>query len=411
MSPGPTRRRHDGRHELALRLGQAVDALTEPPPSPAYVVDLDAFDANADDLARRAAGTPIRIASKSVRIPALIERALAHDGFNGVLAYNLREALWLLDAGIAEDVVLGYPVTDPGALAALLAHPTAPRQITLMVDDVAQLLLVDQVRNGSANVVRVALDVDASLRLGPARVGVRRSPLLEVEDVVTLAKAIAHRPGFALVGVMTYESQVAGLQDDLPSPVGRARSLVVRRLKALTVRQLDQRRRDIADALAPIAELEFWNSGGSGSIETSRTPPVTEVTAGSGLLVPAIFDHYRAFDARPAAFFGLRVARRPAPDLVVVSGGGFIASGPTGRDRSPVPWAPPGLSLTGLEGAGEVQTPLSGETADALALGDWVWFRHAKAGEIAEHTATAHLVRDAAVEASVPTYRGAGYAW
>ena len=399
------------RHELAARLAKAVEALPAAPATPACVVDLDAFDANAADLVRRAAGTPIRLASKSVRVPALIERALGREGFHGVLAYNLREALWLLDQGITQDIVLGYPVTDPGALRALLTHRTATQHITLMVDDVAQLDLVDKTRGRAKHVVRVAIDVDASLKVGRGRLGLRRSPLFAVDEVTGLARAILGRPGFSLVGVMTYEGQVAGLQDDLPTAIGKARSLAVRQLKALSVHQLDERRREIAAALAGLVELEFWNSGGSGSIETSRTPPVTEVTAGSGLMVSTIFDHYRAFEGRPAAYFGLRVARRPSPDSVVVSGGGFIASGPTGKDRSPVPWAPPGLHLTGLEGAGEVQTPLVGRAAGSLALGDWVWFRHAKAGELAEHTPVAHLLTGSSIEASVPTYRGAGQTW
>ncbi len=399
------------RHDLAARLDRAVDALMEPPNPPAYVVDLDAFDANADDLVRRAAGSRIRVASKSLRVPALIGRALEKDGFVGVLSYNLREALWLLDQGITDDVVVAYPVVDPNALQAFLSHPSAAEHITLMVDDAAQLDLVDRARGPAGGVVRVALDIDASLRVGPSRLGLRRSPLFEVSDVVALAKVVVDRPGFALVGVMTYEGQVSGLPDALPTAAGRARSQVVRRVKSLSVRQLDTRRGEIAAALEEIVELEFWNSGGSGSLETSSTAPATEVTAGSGLLVPALFDHYQAFEPRPAAFFGLRVARRPSSDTVVVSGGGFIASGSTGKDRSPLPWAPPGLRLTALEGAGEVQTPLVGKGAGSLALGDWVWFRHAKSGELAEHTPVAHLLVGTSITASEPTYRGLGQAW
>jgi D-serine deaminase-like pyridoxal phosphate-dependent protein len=138
---------------------------------------------------------------------------------------------------------------------------------------------------------------------------------------------------------------------------------------------------------------------------------VTEVAAGSGLLVPTLFDHYQAFTARPAAFFGVPVTRRPSPQLATVHGGGLIASGPVGDDRAPVPWAPPGLHLTGLEGAGEVQTPLTGHPAALLDVGDLVWFRHAKAGELFEHTNTAHLVAGDGIVASVPTYRGCGLAF
>jgi D-serine deaminase-like pyridoxal phosphate-dependent protein len=113
----------------------------------------------------------------------------------------------------------------------------------------------------------------------------------------------------------------------------------------------------------------------------------------------------------PAAFFGVPVVRRPSPTIATVAGGGLIASGPSGADRAPVPWAPPGLHLTDLEGAGEVQTPLGGPGASALMVGELVWFRHAKSGEVAEHTLRAHLLAGSKIVESVPTYRGTGNAW
>jgi D-serine deaminase-like pyridoxal phosphate-dependent protein len=206
---------------------------------------------------------------------------------------------------------------------------------------------------------------------------------------------------------MTYEGQVAGVQDDVPDQ--RTRSLLVRRLKQASMAQLEVRRREIAEALAQVTELEFWNGGGSGSVEaTAADAAVTEVAAGSGLLVPGIFDHYASFEPRPAAYFGLRVSRKPGPAIATVHGGGLIASGATGADRSPVPWAPPGLHLTGLEGAGEVQTPLTGHPAAMLRIGDLVWFRHAKSGELFEHVRDVHLVRGESVAEVVPSYRGCG---
>ena len=401
------------RRRLAARLGDAVDGLADPA-TPMVVVDLDAFDANADDLVRRAAGTPIRLASKSLRIPALIGRALEHEGFSGVLGYSLREALWLVEQGLCTDVVLGYPSVDRGGLRRLLESPTALAAITLMVDDPAHLDLVDKLRvsvgSTTASAVRVAIDIDAGLRLGRSHVGPKRSPLHDPEEVLAFARHVVDRPGFTLVGVMTYEGQVAGVPDDVPRQ--RAKSLVVRRLKAASMTQLADRRRTIARALGDLVDLEFWNGGGSGSIEaTAADEAVTEVAAGSGLLVPTLFDHYQSFRPRPAAFYGLPVVRRPADGIATVAGGGFVASGPTGKDRAPTPWAPPGLHLTGLEGAGEVQTPLTGPGVPDLAIGDWVWFRHAKSGELAEHTNVVHLVAGDAVVDTVPSYRGLGCAW
>jgi D-serine deaminase-like pyridoxal phosphate-dependent protein len=398
------------RNRLWARLSTAVAALDPPPPTPVMVVDLDAFDANAADLTRRASGKPIRVASKSLRVPALIERALARPGFRGVLAYTLREALWLDEQGITDDVVLAYPTVDRAALAELVASPSAASHITLMVDDMAQLDLVDSVRQTHDVEVRVALDIDAGLRFGGQHVGPKRSPLHDTEDVVRFARQVTERDGFALVGVMTYEGQVAGVPDSVPSQ--RARSLVVRRLKSASMSQLAERRRVIAQKLAAFTELEFWNAGGSGSVEaTAADRSVTEIAAGSGLLVPGLFDHYQSFKPRPAAFYGLPVTRRPSDTMVTVHGGGFIASGAVGADRAPIPWAPPGLHLTSLEGAGEVQTPLTGHPAALLKIGDLVWFRHAKSGELFEHTTTVRLLAGDGFVDEVPTYRGCGRAW
>ena len=402
-----------GRRELARRLAAAVatmHASGEPLPTPAMVVDLDAFDHNAADLVRRARGKPIRVASKSVRVPALLERALRVDGIAGVLAFTLREALWLYERGVSDDIVVAYPSVDRTALGRLVASPGAASAITLMVDDVAHLDVVDSVRHSLAVPIRVAIDVDAGLRIGGQHVGPKRSPLYDPASVVVLARAIVERRGFRLVGVMTYEGQVAGVPDVVPTQ--RARSLIVRGLKQASQTQLEVRRQQVADALAGMVELEFWNAGGSGSVEsTAQDPVVTEVAAGSGLLVPTLFDHYQSFEPVPAALFALPVVRRPSAGIATVHGGGLVASGAAGRDRLPVPWIPEGLHLTTLEGAGEVQTPLTGPAAAHLRVGDLVWFRHAKSGEPFEHTNDVRLLAGEAFVELVETYRGLGLAF
>lgn len=404
------------RNRLAARLAEAVTAWPEPLSTPIFVVDLDAFDANAADLVRRAAGTPIRVASKSLRVPALISRALATEGFAGVLAYTLAEALWLADQDVCDDIVVAYPSVDRRALAALVASPRAASRVTIMIDDIAHLDAVDALRASTAVPIRVAIDIDAGLRWGGQLVGPKRSPLYDVGSVADLARTVIERPGFQLVGVMTYEGQVAGVPDMVPHQ--RARSAVVRKLKQLSIAQLEVRRTSIAEALEALDGHRdhtgpiFWNAGGSGSLESSAADPVvTEVTAGSGLLGPTLFDHYQSFKPLPAAFFGLPVTRKPAADVATVHGGGLIASGPTGADRAPTPWAPAGLSLTGLEGAGEVQTPLVGTNAARLAIGDLVWFRHAKSGELFEHGTTVLLAEGDRFVDEVPTYRGHGLAF
>lgn len=378
-----------------------LDAATRPLDPPLAAVDLPSLEANLADLVRRAGGTPIRVASKSVRSRAVLERALGaglteSGGFRGIMAYALREAIWLVHAG-ARDVLMGYPTVDRAALAEVAADPTLRDSITLMVDSVDHL---DALAAAGVRGARLCLDVDASLRIGPLHLGVRRSPLRTPEEAATLARVAVTR-GFAVVGVMFYEAQIAGLPDS---------SAAVRLVKKASAAELSTRRGTVVDAVTAAAgRLEIVNSGGTGSLEiSSADPAVTEVTAGSGLFVPTLFDRYRAFTPRPAMFFALAAVRRPTPKIATLFSGGYIASGPAGASRVPTPVWPAGLTLLRNEGAGEVQTPVTGLAASALRIGDRVWFRHAKAGELCERFTDVHLVDADGAVTTVPTYRGEG---
>ncbi|NXY96437.1 amino acid deaminase/aldolase [Streptomyces sp. BR123] len=377
--------------------------------APLAIVDLDAFDANAGDLVRRAAGKPVRVASKSVRCRALLERVLARPGFAGIMSYTLAESVWLARSGF-EDVLLAYPSADRAGFAELAGDPKLAAAVTVMVDDPAQLELIDRSRGGGTQEIRVCLELDTALHLfgGRVRVGARRSPLREPAQLAALARTVAARPGFRVVGLMGYEGHVAGVGD---APAGRPlRSRAIRLMQAAARRELAARRAEAVRAVrAVVPDLEFVNGGGTGSVQqTAAEDAVTEVAAGSGLYVPRLFDHYTSFRGRPAALFAQPVVRRPGVGVVTVLGGGYPASGAAGADRLPEPYLPAGLRYDPQEGAGEVQTPLLGAPADDLLIGDRVWFRHAKAGELCERFDALHLVEGDRVTAVAPTYRGEG---
>jgi D-serine deaminase-like pyridoxal phosphate-dependent protein len=385
--------------------------------APFALVDLDAFWANADDLVRRAGSKPIRLASKSVRCRALQERVLARPGFAGTLAFTLPEALWLAGHD-TQDLVVAYPTADRRALVAL-AELTAERpatRLTVMVDSIEQLDLIDRTTGARGDVpLRVCIDVDAGWWVfgGRLRVGAKRSPVHTPEQAAALARAILARDGLRLVGIMSYEAQIAGLGD---TPAGRPlRARAIRALQRRSARELAVRRAAavatveavLREASAPA--LELVNGGGTGSLEsTAAEAAVTEVTAGSGLYGPTLFDAYRAFTPLPAALFALPVVRRPGPGVVTALGGGYLASGPAEEARLPRPHLPAGLRLDRQEGAGEVQTPLLGVAADGLALGDRIYMRHAKAGELCERFANLYLLEGERIVEEVPTYRGEG---
>ena len=376
---------------------------------PFAVVDLDAFAHNAADLVRRARGKPLRVASKSVRCRALLRRALDRPGFRGLMTFTLPETLWLHGHGF-DDLLLGYPTTDREALAQL-AELDGERPPALMVDSTEQLDVVDAAAPARRRPARVCVEFDTSLELGAGRVriGPKRSPLRTPEQARELAGAIVARRGFELAGVMGYEGHVAGVGDSPPNPLLGAG---VRAMQRAAVAQLAERRAAVVAAVREVADVPLVNGGGSGSIDTTAAEPVvTEITAGSGLLAPALFDRYRAFRPRPAALFCLPVVRQPGDGVATLLGGGYVASGPPGRDRLPQPYLPAGLKLTALEGAGEVQTPLTGGRAGALRIGDRVYLRHAKAGELCERFNTLLLLEGDRVVDEAPTYRGEGKAF
>jgi D-serine deaminase-like pyridoxal phosphate-dependent protein len=379
--------------------------------APFAIVDLTAFRANAAAMMRRARGKPIRLASKSVRCRSLIEQVLRLDGFRGILAYTLPEALWLAACGSSDDIVVAYPTADRSALARLASDATAAASIAVMVDSIDHLELIEKVAGEQANPhpIRVAIDIDAGYVTlgGRFRAGARRSPVRTPGDAVELAKAIMARPGLRLVGLMAYEAQIAGVGDNPPGRPLYARG--VRLVQRRSAAELADRRAAIVAGIRSLTPLEFVNGGGTGSLEgTSAEPAVTEIGAGSGLYHPTLFDAYRGFTGEPAAMFALPVVRRPGSGVVTALGGGYPASGPGAWSRLPSPYLPGGLRLDREEGAGEVQTPLLGPVADTLKVGDKVWMRHAKAGELCERFAELHLIDAEAVVATVPTYRGEG---
>jgi D-serine deaminase-like pyridoxal phosphate-dependent protein len=387
------------------------DAAVEDLDAPLAIIDLDAFDHNADDLVRRAGGTPIRVASKSVRCRHLLDRVLARPGFAGLMCYSLAEALWLCRQGTSDDLLVAYPTVDRAALRELAGDPTARRTVTLVADSVAHLDLIDSVLGADHPELRICLELDVSWRplahRGALHVGSWRSPLHTPAQALRFAREVLARPGFALVGLMAYEGQIAGLGD---APPGRPlRGLALRLVQRRSSAELTERRTEVVARIRELTELEFVNGGGTGSLElTGADPSVTELAAGSGLLGPTLFDAYRRFHPQPAAAYALPVVRRPSRRRATLFAGGYVASGPGTPDRLPSPYQPAGLRLLGAEGAGEVQTPVRGAAATPLRLGDRVWMRHAKAGELAERFTDYHLVRGRQRERTVPTYRGEG---
>ncbi|HEX6654418.1 MAG TPA: amino acid deaminase/aldolase [Thermoleophilaceae bacterium] len=394
-------------YEELERIFAGVDA-------PFAFVDLDAMWSNADEMLRRARGTRIRVASKSVRCRSLLDAILtrgpdepAGGGFQGLMTFTLPESLWLHGHGF-DDLLLAYPTADRAALAVLgrVEDDGAP---ILMVDSVEHLDFIESAAGGDARPIRVCIEVDLSWWPlgGRVKIGVKRSPIRTPAQAQTLAREIARRPGLELAALMGYEAHIAGLGD---RPLGKPlQAPVIRLIKRRSAAEIAERRAAVVSAVREVAPVPIVNGGGTGSIHTTRREDaVTEITAGSGFYAPALFDRYSSFRLTPAAMFAMPVVRRPSPSVATLLGGGYPASGTAGRDRLPSPHLPRGLRVDPLEGAGEVQTPVLGSAAASLRVGANVYLRHAKAGELCERFNTLYLVSGGEIADQVPTYRGEG---
>ena len=377
-------------------------------PMPFAYLDLDLFEENIREIASRAGGKRIRVASKSLRCVAVMRRVLEADAcFQGIMCFTAREAVYLAGQGFS-DLLIGYPTYNTEDLAVVAKATDEGARITLMVDSIAHIDQIERVTEQYNVSLPVCLDIDMSVEFPGLHFGVWRSPLRGVEDVRPVLERIKESKHARLDGVMGYEAQIAGVGDQAPGHA--AKNALIQQLKKRSLGIISHRRREVVDFIRTSGiELRFVNGGGTGSELTTRAEPVvTEITVGSGFYSPALFDNYKDFRYQPAAGYAIEIVRKPTPGTYTCLGGGYVASGAAGADKLPRPYLPEGAKLIALEAAGEVQTPVTYQGVHRLELGDPIFMRHAKAGEICERFTHLVLVKKGEIVEEVPTYRGEG---
>jgi D-serine deaminase-like pyridoxal phosphate-dependent protein len=375
---------------------------------PFAFVDLDVLDENIRQIAARAQGKRVRLASKSLRCVAMLRRILAADAcFQGIMCYSAREAVYLASQGF-DDLLLGYPCWHREDIAWVARATQAGARIALMVDSAAHVEQIEAVASEYGVRLPLCLDMDMSLDVPGLHFGVWRSPLRTAEQARPLIERIAQSEHVWLDGVMGYEAQIAGVGDAYPGQA--AKNALVRQLKRRSAREVARRRAALVELVRSYGvSLRFVNGGGTGSMATTGAEAVvTEITVGSGFYSPALFDNYTGFRYLPAAGYAIEIVRQPAPAIYTCLGGGYTASGAAGADKLPKPYLPRGARLLPLEGAGEVQTPIQYNGPLTLNPGDPIFMRHAKAGELCERFPTLLLVSNGAIIDEAPTYRGDG---
>lgn len=369
------------------------------PGNPVLFLDETEFMKNVSWVKSNAGNKKIRIATKSVRSRKILEKILKSDSvFQGLMTYDLREALWLRDEGF-KDILMGYPTMDLEALK-LLAKDSS--EITLMVDLPEHLNAISEAARLTNKEINVCVDIDLSMDLPFVRFGVFRSRITKKSRLEEFVKELKKHPLIKLKGLMGYEAQIAGVMDK--------ESSLMRTLKSFSIKQLQPKRQELVNYLKTNGfDLSFVNGGGTGSLLETRTEEcVTEITVGSGFYSPVLFDHYRDFKLNPSLFFTLPIIRNPEQDIYTCFGGGYIASGELSSIKQPTPYLPAGATLLKHEGAGEVQTPFHYKGSEKIAVGDSLILRHAKAGEVCERFSEIKIIKDGKIIDTVSTYRGEG---
>lgn len=374
---------------------------------PLAYVDMDFLDENIANIISRCGNKTVRIATKSIRSVEIIQYLLsASPVIQGVMCYSAGEMVYLASHGV-DDLLLAYPTAQAKTLRPLIELSLQGKTISIMVDCVEQLEVINAIAAELNVEVNICIDVDMSMALPGIHFGVKRSPINSLEKLTNFCLQLEKFSYLKVDGLMGYEAQIAGLVDAMPGQ--QLKNLMVRYLKKRSIKQIKKRRQEAVQFLQQKGHsLGFVNGGGTGSLESTREEDwVTEITVGSGFYNPHLFDNYQNFTLLPAAGFALEVCRQPEQKIVTCHGGGYIASGATGNEKQPSPYLPEGIALLNQEGAGEVQTPILCNN-QKLHVGDMVFFRHSKAGELCERFNQLHCLRHGKLTHTVSTYRGDG---
>lgn len=373
---------------------------------PFACIDMEAVDWNIGMVNRLTGNKKIRVATKSVRSVELLryiaDRLTNHGGW---MTYDCEETQFLLERGF-DELLIGYPQIERAAIVLLVPYIANGSKVVFMTDSEEQISLLHRIGEAFDVKMEICLDLNLSTDYKVLYFGTQRSSLKKIEDVRRLLKKLPEYPSVEVVGIMGYEAQIAGVAD---TPAAKWQKPVIHALKIHAEKKVDvYRNAAVHEIRETFPSIRFVNGGGSGSIDyTCRAEEVTEVTIGSAFYFPALFSRYNNTPFEPATFFALRVTRKPDSHIAVCHGGGYIASGTPGTDKNPVPVWPRNLTLLKNEGAGEVQTPVHDKDL-ILSIGDTVFFRHAKAGELCEQFNELHARRGDRYVKTYKTYRGDG---
>ncbi|WP_010287626.1 alanine racemase [Kurthia massiliensis] len=370
-------------------------------------IDLNALDRNVNVMIAGTAPKQIRIATKSIRsldVLQYIQTRIPTHRFAGYMTFTAAETVYLCEAGL-DHFLLGYPTLESHSTKQLMQWIQKGKDITFMVDCEAHITFLAQLAEDVGVAAPLCIDINVSEMYPGLYFGTRRSSLQTAKQLKMFLQIIMSNPFVYVTSLMGYDAQLAGVGDEAPQKMKRT---AIQTLQQRTRKYVQKQRTKAINIIEKqLGPLRFVNGGGTGSMAYSTTcEEVTEITIGSGLYKPALFDHYRDMPFEAAAGYTVRATRKPAKHTIVAHGGGYIASGAIGNDKAPH-FIDDALSFYKTEGAGEVQTPIQ-MPKNRYDIGDGIVLRHAKAGELCERFNVLHSYRDKEYVGPMKTYRGDG---
>ncbi|MEB2281003.1 amino acid deaminase/aldolase [Lysinibacillus xylanilyticus] len=369
-------------------------------------LDFDALDHNISTVHNACGQKNIRIATKSVRSVEILRYLQKNlPNVTGFMTFTAAETIFLLQQHF-DNLLIGYPVMEVAAVRQLLLFVKAGKTVTFMVDKREHIRFLAKLGQELGVRVQICIDINVSNDFKLLYFGTKRSSLHSLESLTPFLDYIKNQEFIKVVGAMGYEAQIAGVGN---RPVNAVKGKFIEVMQLQAKKQVTQfRRLAIAHIKAYFPSLHLVNGGGSGSmVYTAQQKEITEITVGSAFYAPALFDQFTHLQLEKAAGFALSVTRKPERNIVVCHGGGYTASGAISADRLPVFYEPTFFSYLSLEGAGEVQTPVKVKRK-TVNIGDTLYFRHAKAGELCERFQELHGIRGDKYVGAYTTYRGDG---
>jgi D-threonine aldolase len=220
-------------------------------PTPALVVDVDAFEHNLDTMAAALSGARCRPHVKAHKTTALAHEQAAR-GHAAFTCATPREMVGMAKAGLDEDLLLANEVVDPDRLASLAS---LDGRVTIAVD--AEATIDAAAQNGLREVV---IDVF----VGMPRCGCPPDQAGRLADY-------ARARGCSVRGVMGYEGHVVGVAD-----------------RATREEQTEAAMQMLLAAHADVGG-ELVSGGGTGTYDINTW--VTEIQAGSYVLMDTAYGH------------------------------------------------------------------------------------------------------------------------